>query len=155
VDDILPHARLFDVEDADGQVRPVGREALGRVHLAEERVRPAELQDLLCQRREPGPGDLHVVVQEGHVLSAGAPGSLVAGSGGGRRPERHTGHPLVADQLERALGRVVLALVDDEDLERQLVAGEDRADDVGGAEGPVERRDDDRDRGAHWPDPGR
>ena len=147
VDDVLPHARLLDVEDADGQVRAIGREALGCMHLAEERVGAAELGDLRHERREPARGDLHVVVQEGHVLAAGEAGALVARGGGRRRPERHVAHPLVADQVEGAPRRVVLALVDDDDLERERLAAEDRLHDRSRAEGPVERRDDDRDRG--------
>ena len=45
-------------------------------------------------------------------------------------------HPIVADQVECTLRRFVLALVDDDDLERERLAAEDRPDDRSRAGGP-------------------
>ncbi len=60
----------------------------------------------------------------------------------------------VTEPPERTPCLVARALVDDDDLERRHRPGEDGADDRGHFVGPVERRDDDRDRGLGLARPG-
>jgi len=123
---------------------PVGSICIGGEHApADQHPRIAE--HVLDDRPEPALVDEDVVVGEHEHALAGERAGLVPR----RRDPRQRWPPLVAHDRAgrrahlRQSSAVGCALVDDDDLARQVVAGEDRLDGVDQQLGAIPRRDDD------------